>query len=139
VGEPNRSADVLLDLLARKEALDGVFARVPKAVVLARVCHPDEVDRVRTERTKGLSRGLPFEIEARIIYKGVHRWQLLQYNPLKDESGQIIRWYVTSTDIDDRKRMEERLHNENLFLGKKSIALRCSRKSSVLRNPYASC
>ena len=47
---------------------------------------------------------------------GQYRWQLLQYNPLKDERGQMIRWYVTATDIDDRKRAEERLHNENVIL-----------------------
>ena len=41
---------------------------------------------------------------------------LLQYNPLKDESGQIIRWYGTGTDIDDQKRTEERLRNENFVL-----------------------
>src|SRR5215470_8677031 len=40
----------------------------------------------------------------------------MQYNPLKDESGQIIRWYATTTDIDDRKRTEEQLRNENLVL-----------------------
>jgi formate hydrogenlyase transcriptional activator len=33
---------------------------------------------------------------------GQYRWYLVQYNPLKDESGQIIRWYTTATDIDDQ-------------------------------------
>jgi formate hydrogenlyase transcriptional activator len=53
----------------------------------------------------------------RSLFKnGQYRWQLIQYNPLKDERGQIIRWYATATDIDDRKRTEERLRNENLVL-----------------------
>jgi formate hydrogenlyase transcriptional activator len=47
---------------------------------------------------------------------GQYRWQLFQYNPLIDESGQIIRWYCTATDIDDQKRTEDRLRNENLDL-----------------------
>jgi formate hydrogenlyase transcriptional activator len=47
---------------------------------------------------------------------GQYRWGLIQYNPLKDERGQIIRWYSTGTDIDDRKRIEEQLRNENLVL-----------------------
>jgi formate hydrogenlyase transcriptional activator len=47
---------------------------------------------------------------------GEYRWHLSQYNPLKDESGKIIRWYATATDIDDRKRAEERLRNENFVL-----------------------
>jgi formate hydrogenlyase transcriptional activator len=36
--------------------------------------------------------------------------------PLRDEHGQILRWYATATDIDDRKKTEERLRNENLVL-----------------------
>ena len=53
---------------------------------------------------------------ARLFKSGQYRWQLVQYDPLKDEHGHIVRWYVTSTDIDDQKRTEERLRNENLVL-----------------------
>src|SRR5207344_3677499 len=45
-----------------------------------------------------------------------YRWFLIRYNPLRDEEGQIIRWYSTGTDIDDRKRDEERIQKENLAL-----------------------
>jgi formate hydrogenlyase transcriptional activator len=51
----------------------------------------------------------------RLLKNGEYRWQLIQYNPLK-ESGKIIRWYATATDIDDQKKREERLRNENLVL-----------------------
>ena len=84
---------------------------------IARILHPDEADRVIDERSAGLSKGIPFDSEMRLSFKnGQYRWQLVQYDPLKDESGKIIRWYVTATDIDDRKRTEERLHNENVVL-----------------------
>ena len=84
---------------------------------IARILHPDEADRVVDERSAGLSRGIPFDLEMRLSFKnGQYRWQLVQYDPLKDEAGKIIRWYVTVTDIDDRKRTEERLHNENVML-----------------------
>jgi formate hydrogenlyase transcriptional activator len=84
---------------------------------LTRVLDPDDLDRVLAERQEGFLRGTPFELEARVLIKsGQYRWWLLQYNPLKDESGQIIRWYGTGTDIDDRKRTEERLRNENFVL-----------------------
>jgi formate hydrogenlyase transcriptional activator len=83
----------------------------------ARAFHPDDVDRVSEERRVGLLQGLPFELEMRALFKsGQYRWQLVQYDPLKDERGLIIRWYVTATDIDDRKQREERLRNENLAL-----------------------
>jgi formate hydrogenlyase transcriptional activator len=42
--------------------------------------------------------------------------QLIQYNPLKGERGQVVRWDATATDIDDQKRTEERLRNENIVL-----------------------
>jgi len=44
------------------------------------------------------------------------QWLADDYNPLKDESGRIARCDVTATDIDDQKRTEEQLRNENLAL-----------------------
>jgi formate hydrogenlyase transcriptional activator len=83
----------------------------------ARAFHPEDVDRVRGERRDGFVKGEPFELEMRSLFKdGQYRWQLIQYNPLRDEHGQILRWYATATDIDDRKKTEERLRNENLVL-----------------------
>src|SRR5262250_739627 len=83
----------------------------------ARTFHPGDVDRLQAPRQEGLLRGAPFELEMRARQKsGEYRWQLIQYNPLKDESGTIIRWYATATDIDDQKKTEERLRNENLVL-----------------------
>jgi formate hydrogenlyase transcriptional activator len=47
---------------------------------------------------------------------GQYRWLLVHYNPLRDEAGDVIRWYATATDIDDRKQAEERMRNENIAL-----------------------
>jgi len=50
---------------------------------------------------------------------GSYRWFLARYNPVnpgRDDKGQITRWYVASTDIDDRKQAEERLQHENVAL-----------------------
>ena len=83
----------------------------------ARVVHPDDLEPFRAGRQQGFSRGVPFELEVRVLHKsGQYRWYLWQYNPLKHESDQIIRWYTTGTDIDDQKKTEERLRNENLVL-----------------------
>jgi formate hydrogenlyase transcriptional activator len=41
---------------------------------------------------------------------------LVQYNPLRDERGEIIRCYPTGTDIDDRKQAEERTRQGNFVL-----------------------
>src|SRR6266851_4655478 len=83
----------------------------------SRVFHPEDVERLGDERQKALSRGIPFEFEQRTRRKdGQYRWLLIQVNPLRDEQGNIIRWYATGTDIDDRKRAEERTRKENLAL-----------------------
>jgi formate hydrogenlyase transcriptional activator len=47
---------------------------------------------------------------------GNYRWFLVRNNPLHDDKGQVKRWYVALTDIDERKRAEERLRLENVAL-----------------------
>jgi formate hydrogenlyase transcriptional activator len=107
-------------LFANRVALDRTGltpGEVNNEGFFARAFHPDDVDRVRDERRVGLVKEVPFELEMRSLFKhGEYRWQLVHYNPLTDERGQLIRWYATATDIDDRKKTEERLRNENLAL-----------------------
>ncbi len=83
-----------------------------------RLIHPDDHDRILTGAGQAkLLSDQPFEIEARLLKKnGEFRWFLFRFNPLLDEEGRITRWYVTSTDIEDRKQTEERLQNENVAL-----------------------
>jgi formate hydrogenlyase transcriptional activator len=89
-----------------------------KADLLHRqVFHPDDLEKLGSQREKALSRGEPFEIELRARRKdGQYRWFLLRYVPFRHQDGTILRWYVTGTDIEDRKRGEEQLRNENLAL-----------------------
>jgi formate hydrogenlyase transcriptional activator len=83
----------------------------------ARVFHPEDLERLREERLTALARGLPFEIEQRARRKdGQYRWFLIGFNPFRDEEGRLVRWYATGTDIDDRKRAEDRTRNENVAL-----------------------
>ena len=107
-------------LYANRVSLDHsglTMDEVKGAGFVKRACHPDDIERFEVARRAGLLRGAPFELEGRFFFKtGQYRWQLFQYNPLRDESGQTIRWYVTSTDIDEQKKTEERLRNENLVL-----------------------
>src|SRR5215471_9758747 len=92
---------------------------------LVRTGHPDDVERVLEERRLGLSAGVPFQLEMRLLSKtGEYRWHVFQYNPLKDESGRIIRWYLTDADIDDRKRAEEKLRQSEKDLREITDAIR---------------
>ena len=79
--------------------------------------HPDDLERRKTHADRALSNGLAYELEVRLRNGGgSYRWFLARNNPLHDEQGQVIRWYVAYTDIEDRKRAEERLQQENIAL-----------------------
>jgi PAS domain S-box-containing protein len=81
------------------------------------VGHPHDAERVRVQWDRAMSTGSGFEIELRMRKgDGSYRWFLNRFNPLRDDEGQILRWYVACTDIDDRKRDEERLKEENIAL-----------------------
>jgi formate hydrogenlyase transcriptional activator len=75
------------------------------------------VERLKAERAGALARGEPFENEQRARrHDGQYRWFLIRYRALRDEEDRVVRWYCTATDIDDRKRSEERIRNENVAL-----------------------
>jgi formate hydrogenlyase transcriptional activator len=81
------------------------------------IFHPEDSERLRNQREAALLRKVPFEYERRVRRRdGQFRWVLVQYNPLLDERGEVIRWYATGTDIDDRKQAEERTRQENVAL-----------------------
>jgi PAS domain S-box-containing protein len=81
------------------------------------VFHPEDTERLSEIRAAAISRGIPFEYERRVRRRdGQYRWLLVQYNPVRDERGTVIRWYATGTDIDDRKQAEEQTRQENVAL-----------------------
>jgi formate hydrogenlyase transcriptional activator len=113
-------------IYANRVALDEsglILDEVKKDGFIPRVCHPDDIDRESSERLAGLQAGVPFRVEMLVRKYGEYRWHLVQYNPLKDEAGQIIRWYATATDIHDQKRTEERLRDENVKLTQERVYL----------------
>ena len=79
-----------------------------------RVVHPDDFQKLKAFEHRGPS---IYELELRVRKgDGSFRWFLTRFNPLCDETGQVKRWYVASTDIDERKRAEEKLQQENVAL-----------------------
>jgi formate hydrogenlyase transcriptional activator len=83
----------------------------------SRLFHADDLPRVTEERRRGLRRGASFESEARLRRSdGSCRWFLIHYRPVRDDQQRVVRWYATGTDIDHRKREEERVRNENVVL-----------------------
>ena len=79
--------------------------------------HPDDRERAARAYSDSRSSGSAYELELRVRGgDGNYRWFLARYNPLHDDKGQIKRWYVATTDIDERKRAEEKLQQENVAL-----------------------
>ena len=72
--------------------------------------HPDDLEEYLTKWRASLATGIPFENEARHSdARGAYRWFLVRAVPLRDQYGNILKWYGTLTDIEDRNRAEERL------------------------------
>src|SRR5712664_971819 len=79
--------------------------------------HPDDRERATRDFDANRSSGSAYESELRVRgADGNYRWFLARHNPLHDDKGQVKHWYVALTDIDERKRAEERLQQENVAL-----------------------
>jgi len=93
--------------------------------------HPDDLPGMLKTFEGAVKSGQPFEADGRFRRSdGEFRWFLFRANPLCDESGEVVKWYGTNTDLEDRKRAElelqkafaqievlkDRLFKENLAL-----------------------
>ena len=79
--------------------------------------HPDDFDKIKAHIDRSLTTGAAGELEMRLrAGDGTYRWFLVRSNPLRDDQGQLVRWYIAYTDIEDRKRAEDRLQQENVAL-----------------------
>ena len=71
------------------------------------VVHPDDVTPLTERWQASLASGEPFECEARVRRAdGEYRWMLHREVAVRDGLGQVVRWYGSSIDIEDRKRAE---------------------------------
>ena len=83
----------------------------------AKAVHPDDFDRLNDYWGSRIVSGEPGEIEARLRkFDGNYRWFLFRGEPFRDESGVIVRWYGTITDIHGRKLAQERMLRSEAFL-----------------------
>ena len=81
------------------------------------VAHPDDLERLLSQWDRAEASGSAFEIEVRFRrHDGIYRWFLVRCNPVSDEAGQVLRWYAACTDIEDRRRAEDKLRRENSAL-----------------------
>ena len=80
--------------------------------------HPEERERVRDEWRSAVRRGEALSCELRLRGgDGLYRWFRWRCAPVRDQTGQILRWYGTTTDVNDQKRAEDELDAERSRLG----------------------
>jgi PAS domain S-box-containing protein len=97
--------------------------------------HPDDLPPLMDKWVKMLASGESGEIEARLRrHDGAYRWFLIRAEPFHDEAGEVVRWYGTSTDIDDRKRAESEVEQAYLRLAE---AQRVSKTGSFITDLLA--
>jgi len=79
--------------------------------------HPEDAPRLQANVEQAIHDQSPTAVEVRARGgDGTYRWFLAQHNPVRDDQGRVVRWFAGLTDIDDRKRLEERLEQENVAL-----------------------
>lgn len=73
--------------------------------------HPDDVERVKDLWYESIRTGKPYqtELRLRVSNSSQFRWFMARALPIRDEQGQIVRWFGTATDIHDLKRVQESL------------------------------
>jgi PAS domain S-box-containing protein len=96
------------------------------------ITHPDDLQTCIDTFMGSIASGEPYDYETRFLrHDGTWRWFQLRGLPLRDAAGKIVRWYGLLTDIDDRKRAEEKLRRNQAFL---ADAQRLSKTGSFLLN-----
>ena len=81
------------------------------------IVHPDDLENLMDTWRHHLASGQPTEVEARLRRSdGEYRWFLVRVVPIRDEQNNVIKWYGTNTDIEDRKQMEMSLRRDKVEL-----------------------
>src|SRR5580700_6164165 len=72
--------------------------------------HPEDADSTVDKWRAALAAGEPLEVEVRYRRAdGKYRWYLVRQVPLRDDKGNVVRWYGTLHDIEDRMQAEASL------------------------------
>ncbi|HEU5125165.1 MAG TPA: PAS domain-containing protein [Verrucomicrobiae bacterium] len=86
----------------------------------AGLVHPEDAERVKEQWQRSIASGEVFETEYRLkAADGIFRWHLGRAHPLRDQSGKIIQWVGTATNIEDQKRAEQSLLSSQAELEKR--------------------
>jgi PAS domain S-box-containing protein len=86
--------------------------------------HPEDVEGIVEKWRLSLASGEPFQHEGRLLRAdGEYRWMLYRKVAARDGRGQIVKWYGSSIDIEDRKRAEGQLRRKTQELQRSEFYL----------------
>src|SRR6202046_4448463 len=81
------------------------------------VVHPEDVEGMVAKWRACLATGEVFEYETRVrSANGEYRWMFHRKVPLRDANGNIVKWYGSSLDIEERRMAEEALRSSEAYL-----------------------
>src|SRR6266550_296770 len=87
--------------------------------------HPEDVTAIVQKWRSALASGEPFEIEARVRrVDGTYRAFLHRKLPLRDDHGNIVKWFGSSVDIEDQKCAEQKIAEKTNKLERSELYLR---------------
>ncbi|HEX9396774.1 MAG TPA: PAS domain S-box protein [Burkholderiales bacterium] len=102
-----------------------------------RVVHPEDLAEILEKWRVDMAAGRPCEYEMRLRRAdGEYRWFLVRTVPLSDERGKVVKWYGTSTDIEDRKRAGDALRDSGVqlqALSRRLVELQESERKDLAR------
>jgi PAS domain S-box-containing protein len=99
--------------------------------------HPEDIEAMLDKLRSSIASGEPFLHEARVRRAdGAYRWMLHHKIAVRDEHGETVKWYGSSTDIEDRKRAEERPRKDAQELQRSEFL---SRRRAAPRGHMGSC
>ena len=99
-------------------------------IAWARYVHPDDLPMVAEQWAESLKSGDRYNLEFRVRNaEGQYRTFLVRALPMRDESGAIVRWFGTCTDIEDRRRIEA--EREQLLAGERAARAESENQSRM--------
>ena len=102
-----------LDVSSRWEQVTGLSKERARNLGWLEAVHPEDVEATMKALQEGLHSGKQIDIEYRVksLDRG-WRWMRSRGSPRVGPAGQIVRWYGSVEDVDDRKRLEDALRKE---------------------------
>jgi two-component system CheB/CheR fusion protein len=138
IGRTDGTMEYVNRRLCEYTGISEAAAKIPDT--WSHVIHPEDREQSMAVWSEATAKGEPYTLEHRLRgHDGGYRWFLVRAQPERDTEGRIARWYGTSTDIDEAKRLEKHLLATEAALREVDMRkdLFLATLSHELRNPLA--